>query len=110
MNTSSVVASLSRKAGGMFESVRRLHQSLAEIPGVNVTILGLEDEFTDQDLPSWQPLQVEFFPAIGPAQFGYSPGLRRRLLETDQDIIHTHGIWMYISLVTSSWHRNHRRQ
>src|SRR5205807_2606483 len=44
MKTASVMASLSRKGGGMFESVRRLHQSLAEIPGVRVTIIGLEDE------------------------------------------------------------------
>ena len=73
MNTASVVASLSRKAGGMFESVRRLHQSLAEIPGVNVAILGLEDKFTKADLISWRPLQVESFHTVGPARFGYSP-------------------------------------
>jgi len=109
MNTASVVASVSRKAGGMFESVRRLHQSLAEIPGVNVAILGLEDEFTKADLILWQPLQVESFHTVGPARFGYSPSLGKRLREMEQDIVHTHGIWMYMSAATLSWHRAHHR-
>jgi len=109
MNTASVVASLSRKAGGMFESVRRLHQSLAEIPGVNVAILGLEDKFTKADLISWRPLQVESFHTVGPARFGYSPSLGKRLREMEQDIVHTHGIWMYMSAATLSWHRAHHR-
>ena len=84
MKTASIVASLSRKAGGLFESVRRLHQSLAELPDITVSVLGLHDEFTDADLPPWKPLRVRAFPVHGPAQFGYAPQLKRALLDADE--------------------------
>src|SRR5712671_3870245 len=105
MNTASVIASLSRNAGGLFESVRRLHQSLAEIPEMRVHVLGLRDEFTDADMAAWSPLKVEAFSVRGPRQFGYAPGLKQTLLEQGGDIIHTHGLWMYQSVATRDWHR-----
>jgi poly(glycerol-phosphate) alpha-glucosyltransferase len=105
MKTASVIASLSRNAGGLFESVRRLHQSLAEIPNVRVNVLGLRDEFTDADMAAWLPLNVRTFATRGPRQFGYAPGLKQTLLELDEDILHTHGIWMYPSVATRDWHR-----
>ncbi len=106
MKTVSLVASLSRKAGGLFESVRRLHQCLAEIPTVNVSILGLEDEFSAADRPAWEPLHVESLRIIGPAQFGYSPGLGKKLTNFDADVVHVHGVWMYPSVAALNWHRN----
>jgi|GEM_PF-101674 len=105
MKTTSVIASLSRNAGGLFESVWRLHQSLAEIPNVSVSVLGLRDEFTDADKAAWSPLNVRAFSIRGPQHFGYAPGLKQTLLELDEDIIHTHGIWMYPSVVVRDWHR-----
>ena len=105
MKTTSVIASLSRNAGGLFESVWRLHQSLAEIPNVSVSVLGLRDEFTDADKAAWSPLNVRAFSTRGPQHFGYAPGLKQTLLELDEDIIHTHGIWMYPSVVVRDWHR-----
>jgi glycosyltransferase involved in cell wall biosynthesis len=105
MKTASIVASLSRKAGGLFESVRRLHQSLAELPEITVSVLGLRDEFTDEDLPQWKPLRVRAFPVHGPTQFGYAPQLKRALIEGDEQIIHNNGLWMYPSVAVSAWHR-----
>ena len=109
MKTASIITSLSRKGGGLFESVRRLHQTLAEIPGVDVRVLGLKDKFTDLDLPAWAPLVVEAYDLVGSEQFAYSPDLRRRLLSLDEDIIHTHGIWEYPSAAVSEWHQTFRR-
>lgn len=109
MRTASLIASLSRKAGGLFESVRRLHQSLAEIPGVEVTVLGLRDEHTAEDLAAWAPVNVFDHAILGPCRFGYSPTLRHRLREMDFDVLHTHGIWMYPSIAARAWSRRHRR-
>ncbi len=105
MKTVSLVASLSRKAGGLFESVRRLHQCLGEIPNVSVSILGLDDEFTAADRPAWEPLHVESLGVMGPAQFGFSPRLGKKLVYFNADIIHVHGVWMYQSVVALNWHR-----
>jgi hypothetical protein len=58
MNTISTVASISRKAGGLQQSVRRLHQPLNELPGVRVSVTALLDEYSVQDVPEWLPLPV----------------------------------------------------
>ena len=108
MKTISLTGSLSRNAGGLFESVRRLHQSLAEIPSVNVSVFGLRDEFTEVDLPLWQPVATRAFSIIGPNRFGFAPGLNKVLLEVDCEIAHTHGIWMYLSVAMTKMYRRRR--
>lgn len=105
MNTTSVVASISRKAGGLQQSVRRLHQSLNEIPGVKVSVAALLDEYSVQDVPEWAPLPVSLSPVVGPHAFGFSPALLPKLLDVDTDIMHTHGIWQYPSMAVNRWHR-----
>jgi len=96
---------MSRNAGGLFESVRRLHQSLAELPDLKVNILAARDERSGTDLPAWLPLKPRVYPVLGPRQFGYAPGLKGALCDGEHDIAHTHGIWMYPSVVVRDWHR-----
>ena len=105
MKTASVTASLSRKAGGLFESVRRLHQCLAEIPGLEISVFGLSDEFTAADLDEWSPVTVHHYRVVGPREFRYAPALGRKLLQMDYEIIHTHGIWQYPSVAALAWHK-----
>jgi glycosyltransferase involved in cell wall biosynthesis len=105
MNTTSVVASISRKAGGLQQSVRRLHQSLNEIPGVKVSVAALLDEYSVQDVQEWAPLPVSLSPVVGPRAFGFSTSLFPKLLDIDADIMHTHGIWQYPSMAVSRWHK-----
>jgi len=105
VKTASVTASLSRKAGGLFEGVRRLHQCLAEIPGLEVSVFGLSDEFTAADLDEWSPVTMHPYRVVGPRGFRYAPGLGRKLLQMDYEIIHTHGIWQYPSVATLAWHK-----
>ena len=97
--------SLSRNAGGLFESVRRLHQSLAEIPGLNINVYGMCDEFTEEDIAEWKPVDVHAYSITGPRAFGYAPALRRQLLAAGDDILHVHGLWQYPSVVAPAWHR-----
>jgi len=105
VKTASVTASLSRKAGGLFEGVRRLHQCLAEIPGLEVSVFGLSDDFTAADLDEWSPVTMHPYRVVGPREFRYAPGLGRKLLQMDYEIIHTHGIWQYPSVATLAWHK-----
>ena len=105
MIAASLLASISRNAGGLFNSVRRLHQELELLPGMQVPVFGLEDEFSGQDCIEWQPLALSTSRVFGPRAFGYSPRLLRNLLASKVDILQVHGIWQYPSLVSSSWHR-----
>jgi poly(glycerol-phosphate) alpha-glucosyltransferase len=109
VNTASVVGSISRKAGGLFESVRRLHQSLAELQGVHVRVFGLRDEFTEADIGQWAPVTIDAYRVRGPKSFGYAPEMRQQLLLLDLEIIHVHGIWQYPSVAALAWYRKYRR-
>jgi glycosyltransferase involved in cell wall biosynthesis len=109
LNTKVVTASTSRLAGGLFSSVRRLHQTLSHDHAVNVRVYALHDQFTGEDEALWKPLAIKTFPVSGPRQFGYSPSLRRAMLASGADIGHTHGLWMYSSVATLNWHRRTRR-
>lgn len=102
------MSSLSRNGGGLFDSGLRLHQALSDA-GVRVTMLGLQDASTEIDLQSWASLPAQPFPVFGPRSFGYSPALRRYLLNSDFDLLHVHGLWMYPSAAALAWHECHSR-
>ncbi len=106
INTANLVGSVSRKAGGLHESVRRLVQCVAERE-VDVRVLTVEDEFTAADLKIWAPVEVEVFPRAWPESFGYSPMFLPALARIRPDLIHTHGVWQYPSIATATYcHRN----
>jgi len=106
IKTANLTASISRNAGGLYESVRRLTQSLAAT-GMDVRVFGTEDEHTAEDIGLWSPVSAQAFRPVGPHQFGYSPQFRRALDEFAPDLVHTHGIWVYSSVVTNQY--RHRR-
>lgn len=105
MTLTLLTPSLSREAGGIFEVERRLSQALADLPDVNIEVVGLADERTQQDLPEWDPLSPEVVSTVGPDAFGYAPNLVDTLLATDADVVHLHALWMYTSWAVQTWHR-----
>lgn len=99
-----VVDRVSRRAGGLFESVRRLAQSLG-VTGCEVRAFGIEDADTAADLAEWQPVPVQTFHSQGLRAWGYSNQLLSALLVADLDVLLTHGLWKYSSLASQQWHR-----
>lgn len=92
-----VTLSVSRTAGGLFESVRRLGQSLHE-QNMSIDVFSCDNEFTSQDISAWAPLQPQVFQTMGPRMFSYAPGMLSALKHTQLDIIHSHGLWSYHSV------------
>jgi poly(glycerol-phosphate) alpha-glucosyltransferase len=90
---------VSRSAGGLYESVRRLVQEL-RITGIEVAVLGSFDEFTKTDIAAWDPVTIRAFRTFGPRQFGYSHEYLEFLKAYRPHLIHTHGIWIYSSMAT----------
>lgn len=86
-----VLTTSSRKAGGLFYSVRWLSKALAE-KGCVPKIFSPVDEFSKEDLQVWEPLPVELYKAAGPLQSSFE--LRRMLKTSGADLVHLHGIWM----------------
>ena len=102
IKSANLTGSISRNAGGLFESVRRLVQSLAA-GGMEIGVFGYEDEHTAADIGAWAPVPARAFHAIGPRQFGYSPDYRKALIEFSPDLVHTHGLWIFSSIATNQY-------
>ena len=97
--------SLSRLAGGLFESVRHLSHGVQAIGGIDLEILALEDARSADDAPRWNPLPTTIHAVRGPEAFGYAPTLLPHLLSSDPDVLHVHGIWKYPSVAVNQWHK-----
>lgn len=79
-------------------------QSLADL-GEEVMVFSVADSDTEKDLAAWAPLSVVTVPGKGPRRFGYAPDLERQLEAFNPDVVHTHGLWTYTSVVSSRWQR-----
>ena len=105
LRTAILTGSVSRRAGGLFTSVRRLAQSLAGLTAMEVHVLALQDDWTLEDIPEWRPLQPEVFRRLGPAALHFAPRLARRLENLQPDLIRVDGLWTYISVASLRWHQ-----
>ena len=104
MRVGFLVSSVSRKAGGLFQSVRGLAKAIAST-NADVQVFGIRDEQSAVDLQEWQPLSVQAFrPRV--RLWGYSNELVPAMLNADLDILSVHGLWKYCSVGSHRWHRH----
>jgi glycosyltransferase involved in cell wall biosynthesis len=108
MRVGLLTASVSRRAGGVFDAVRRLAQELKR-DGLTVRVFGLRDADTDRDRPLWDGIEVFAGEVFGPAAFGFCPTLLGALERAHLDVLHLQGLWMYPSVACLKWARRVRR-
>ena len=102
-----VVSSISREAGGLFQSVRGLAKAVTSA-SASARVFGISDEQSAVDLQDWQPLCVQTFQPQWRA-WGYSNQLVPAMVGADLDILSTHGLWKYCSVASLRWHRRTAR-
>jgi glycosyltransferase involved in cell wall biosynthesis len=103
MKVGFLVSSVSREAGGLFQSVRGFAKAVAST-NTNVRVFGIRDEQSAVDSQEWRPLLVQTFrPQL--RAWGYSNQLVPAMLDADLDILSVHGLWKYCSLGSQRWHR-----
>jgi poly(glycerol-phosphate) alpha-glucosyltransferase len=103
MRVGFLVSSVSRKAGGLFESVRGLAKAVAST-NADVQVFGIRDEQSAVDLQEWQPLSVQTFrPRL--RAWGYSNQLVPAMSDAELDVLSVHGLWKYCSVGSHRWHR-----
>ncbi|HEV2717700.1 MAG TPA: glycosyltransferase [Terriglobales bacterium] len=107
MKVGFLVGSVSREAGGLFQSVRGLAKAVASA-NATASVFGISDEKSAVDSLAWQPLSVHAFRPRFRA-WGYSNQLLPALLRADLDILSTHGLWKYCSVASHQWHRRSGR-
>jgi glycosyltransferase involved in cell wall biosynthesis len=98
-----VTQSVSRLAGGLFESVRYLSQVVNSLSNSNLAVLGIRDEMAAEDTACWSPIPVHTYPYYGPQKLGFAPGMLRALRDMDPELVHLHGLWRYTSVVVWRW-------
>src|SRR5438046_10278322 len=103
MKVGFLVSSVSREAGGLFQSVRGLAKAVGST-NATVRVFGIRDEQSAGDLQEWRPLSVQTFrPRL--RAWGYSNQLVPAMLNADVDILSVHGLWKYCSVGSQRWHR-----
>src|SRR5256886_14759548 len=72
---------------------------------MHVDVVGIEDEFSTEDRAQWEDLSVHL---VAPkyARVRYAPELSRELTSLTPDLVHTHGIWTYLSIATVRWSKS----
>ena len=103
MNVGFLVSSVSREAGGLFQSVRGLAKAVIS-EDVNSSVFGISDPNSALDMLDWQPASVRTFEPQFRA-WGYSSQLVAALITAELDILSTHGLWKYCSVASHQWHR-----
>jgi glycosyltransferase involved in cell wall biosynthesis len=103
MKVGFLVSSVSRAAGGLFQSVRGLAKAVT-CASASARVFGIRDEQSTVDLQDWQPLSVQTFrPQL--RAWGYSKQLLPAMRGADLDILSIHGLWKYCSVASLRWHR-----
>jgi poly(glycerol-phosphate) alpha-glucosyltransferase len=94
---------LSMRGGGIPSAILPLYGELVRQEGIGVLLLG-------QNPGSLRGMSD--LPALdlgGAGRFGYATGLDRRLDAQEFDVLHTHGLWTYASVLAARWGRRHRK-
>jgi len=103
MKVGFLVSSVSREAGGMFQSVRGLAKAVISTD-TSASVFGISDTKSAVDSMEWRPLSVQTFRPQFRA-WGYSNQLLPALLRADLEILSTHGLWKYCSVASRRWHQ-----
>src|SRR4030095_13376872 len=85
---------ISRRGGGLMDSVRSLSRFLENEHDIQVDVISVEDEFSTEAPARWGDLSLHLV-APKVARFRYAPELSRQLASLAPDLVHTHGIWTY---------------
>ena len=87
------------------DCVRSLSRFLENEHDIHVDVISVEDEFAAEDRASWGALSVHLV-ASKHAAFRYAPGISRQLSSLTPDLVHTHGIWTYLSIAATRWSKS----
>lgn len=95
MRMTHIVASIEREAAGISYSVKRLATAVAALGGSEVSLLslGAPSRITHEGVLHIRAQQdLSWVPAL--ARLGLSSEMKTTLLNSLDDVLHTHGLWM----------------
>jgi glycosyltransferase involved in cell wall biosynthesis len=102
MHAICLLESVSRADGGIFEAECALQRELFLGQGVQVDVIGVEDQFTEQDALRWLPLKATAVKSRGPVALGYAPDLLTAM-DPKADLLYAATLWKYPSWAALQW-------
>ncbi len=91
---------------GLHETVPGLTRAVSELPGMDVSVLGVGDEYFSEDKPRWScPVTAIPLARWSPRKLLCAPGMLNSALATDASLMLCHGLWMYHNYVALQWAR-----
>jgi len=97
-----LLESVSRADGGIFEAECALQRELSLSQGVKIDVVGLEDRYSGEDAVRWLPLKPKALSPKGPGALGYSPDLLAAL-NPKADLLYAATLWKYPSWAALKW-------
>lgn len=94
-----ITSSISRKGGGLYETIRGLNTHLSVYEDIDIQIFTLEDEYSFVDIEKYKPIKVSVYKIKGPKYFGYCWKYLQNVNNYKPDIMHSQGLWMFPSIV-----------
>jgi poly(glycerol-phosphate) alpha-glucosyltransferase len=96
-----VTPTISRAGGGIFPVVLAHARELTRL-GHRVTVYGLNDDPHGLDRNLWSEVNLKVYRKW---PFGFSPLLASDLRRGAHDLLHQHGLWLYISVAVNRWRK-----
>jgi poly(glycerol-phosphate) alpha-glucosyltransferase len=97
-----LLESVSRADGGIFEAECALQRELSLSQGVKIDVVGMEDRYSGEDAVRWLPLKPKALSPKGPGALGYSPDLLAAL-DPKADLLYAATLWKYPSWAALKW-------
>ncbi|WP_172331804.1 glycosyltransferase [Mangrovicoccus sp. HB161399] len=98
-----ILPSICRAGGGVSEAARLLAHGLARRRDISLEIVTVRSRYFEEDILNWPNVPVHAFERKGNGRFGYAPDMLRFLKETEADVAHIHGLWMYHVYAALRW-------
>ncbi|WP_186002718.1 glycosyltransferase [Mycobacterium sp. KBS0706] len=103
-----LMPTVSLSDGGPPTALRLLCDATQRSPAISLEVFALERD-AEVDRQGWGDVPIHLAPVRGPKSFGYSRSLQAALRESDADLLHVHGLWMYTSIVAVQWAAHTRK-
>jgi glycosyltransferase involved in cell wall biosynthesis len=98
MKVGILTPTLSRTGGGIFPIVAAHARGLSAEAGIDLTLFGVADEFSEADAGELAGVHTISHKAVIP-RLGFAPALGRDVERAGLAILHQHGLWQYPSVV-----------
>lgn len=104
-----LTGSVSRIAGGPYYSIRRISQHM-HCDRCFINVVGIRDKYSEEDLLSWVPIIPDLLDSTVFKCVGYVSNIAEYLISMNPDILHIHGIWMYMSFAAMKYRKKYNKQ